>query len=76
MTLDDEAYPVKLVELWFPGRVDVVNLTGLLASQRFSFWWEWVAGVSLLVKVHVEVTGSQLQRCRTTGDAGTALRLS
>jgi len=31
---------MKLDELWFPGRVDVVNLTGLLTSQRFSFWWE------------------------------------
>jgi len=31
--LDDEAYPVNLHELWFPGQVGVVNLTGLL-------WWE------------------------------------
>jgi len=33
--LDEAEYPVKLDELWFP-RV----LTGLLASQRFSLWWE------------------------------------
>jgi len=32
--------PLKLDELWFPGRVDLVNLTGLLTSQKFSFWWE------------------------------------
>jgi len=38
--LDEAEYPMKLVKLWFPGRVDVVNLTGLLTSQRFSFWCE------------------------------------
>jgi len=46
--MDDEAYPLKLVELWFPGRVDVVNITGLLTSQRFNFWCD-----ALLVKGHV-----------------------
>jgi len=49
VTLDEEAYPVKLDkaeypvkldELWFPGRVDVENLTSLLTSQRFCFWCE------------------------------------
>jgi len=40
VTLDEAENPVKMDELWFPGRVDVVNLTGPLTSQRFSFWWE------------------------------------
>jgi len=54
--LDEAEYPVKLNELWFPGRVDVVNLTGLFTSPRFSFWWKGGCWSVMLVKDHVGVT--------------------
>jgi len=50
VTLEEEAYPVKLDDLWFSGRVNVVNLTGLLTSQGL------LECDPLLVKDHVGIT--------------------